>query len=259
MRVLAFIFLFIHYAYTKKQFSNIECSFPSPLYESKRKMSEKKIMESKAALNELFQFFSSHNTTSFAYIDCGMSLGIYRENMWWEDGDVDIRFGHNKATLSIPKVPRFFSLNNVEVWGDPWSSYGKARKPTSNEIKSIQSNLCIYDIPSVGPFYLYKHPYLKRHITNLYGPFWFIRLPFKGVRTELFSKWHHNKKEAQWHITRHKLRQMDLNSNNVIEVSEVDAYVIKDGIDILQYNISISLAERRDAAQQATFILQYQI
>ena len=50
---------------------------------------------------------------------------------------------------------------------------------------------------------------------------------------------------------------MDLNLNNGIEASEVDAYDIKDGIDILQFNISISLAERLDAARQATFILQY--
>lgn len=131
------------------------------------------------------------------------------------------------------------------------------KKPTSNEIKSIRSNLCIYDIPFVGPFYLYKNHYLKKYIRKLYGSFWFIRLPFKGFRTEAFSKWHRNK-DVNWHATRHKLRQMDLNSNNVIEVSEVDAYVIKDGIDILQYNISISLAERLDAAEQATFILNYQ-
>lgn len=152
------------------------CNWPRPLYnidKYKRELrhNKKSIIKQLTNLNS---WLLKHYETSFMYLDSGILLGLYRDGILLEDGDIDVRFGSldDHPSYSYP-----ISLNDVRQWGDPWTDWGhNPRSCTILDIKRIHTRLCREPISS---FMAYKCP--LNQLRSTYGPLWFLRLPYPLV------------------------------------------------------------------------------
>ena len=104
----------------------------------------------------------------------------------------------------------------------------------------------------------------RRAFEYTYGDFWFVRLPWKGVRNpETWYDYAHQRAnpvwQKSWNKTIEVLNRMDKDKDGVITVSELDERVYSDGIIKLNYRAQIDGQQRCRAASLMTFLLRYNL
>jgi len=230
------------------------CSWPLPLYapDTTRQM---KHVKKKQVLAELRRLKNWHDQKQgcFMYLDNGVLLGLYRDGVVLDDGDVDIRFGCIDDGHPPYRYP--ISLEDVRRWGDPWTDWGHhPRAPTHADITRIHRRLCVD--PSTD-FFVHDYPLVVEELKTAHGPLWFVRLPeWKGEYYHLFYE-RATAKEKKWTKTIARLRNIDTNRDHSISTSEINAFVVADGILWERYKTQISARDRCRAARMATWLIRF--
>tara|TARA_B110000444_G_scaffold240900_1_gene256724 strand:- start:15345 stop:17546 length:2202 start_codon:yes stop_codon:yes gene_type:complete len=247
------------------------CDWPLPIYPqyttTKPSQTLLKNMEN------LKSFFQENSKYSFSYIDSGQALGMYRNGGFISsDGDIDVRYGicldclpNTKTTKKFPRKIGAISMNNFAEWGDMWTRKAVAFDVDAEYLKSVKSDLCLQNYSDGHSYWVHKNNLQRSAFQFTYGDFWFVRLPWKGVhqvtRWETFAQtidrtidmWHDS-----WRRSLSKIQTMDANKDNIINISELNQYLLRDGIIYERYEKSISEYERCRAAAMLTFLVRFQ-
>mmetsp|Transcript_10789 Transcript_10789/g.39079 ORF Transcript_10789/g.39079 Transcript_10789/m.39079 type:complete len:347 (-) Transcript_10789:2437-3477(-) len=239
------------------------CDWPPPLYQLHVEGENHSAIYT--SLNSSRDFFIRN--FSFAYIDTGGALGLFRDGSIFivGDSDVDVRFGICKActdseALTMPQVHSFISFNDFEVWGDRYRSE-KPESVTMSVLQRVHKDLCLNEIGPDTWFWTLKSVAQKKANIYNYGEFWFVRVPFKGFHD--LEKWYSYATSSgipwqiNWKATLSVLRQIDTNLDNHIDQEEMEKRIKSDGINLSRYYSQISLRERCRAAAQMTFFLKF--
>lgn len=237
----------------KKTFSP-KCKWPNPLYTSSIGKVDTKSIASD--LQKLEAVIKQNKDNSFAYMDTGAALHLYRDGGIAEtDSDIDINWG---GTAKPPKVGNKISINRFEKWGDLWTLQMKKSIVTEKIVKKLwQDKICIFKRGDIS-FYTVKN--MRLAFENLFGAFWFVRIPFKGVH-DTHDWYKHVTKKTGWgayfYNALRKIEEMDTNGDNMISIEEVNQKVTHDNINSIEYELQISQRDRCRAAAMLTFLLKY--
>ena len=112
-------------------------------------------------------------------------------------------------------------------------------------------------MPDRSPIQTLRHT--RTDIETEYGPHWFIRMPWKGMRPAEFFNWAKGPHWAHgaWMSSIKVMKKIDSNTDFQITVKEIDDHVVKEGIDVDQYNQQILPRDRCRAAAMLTYLLNY--
>ena len=256
---------------SNKKDSNNHCDWPRPIYKQENKIKNMDVIVQN--LDNLKLFFEKNSNFSFSYIDSGQALGIYRgEGFIQSDGDIDIRYAicsdcpqKTKTQTTFPQKIGTISMNNFAEWGDIWTRKTIAFDIDAAYLNSVKSDLCLQNYSGTHSYWVHKNSLQRSAFQFTYGDFWFVRLPWKGLhqvtRWQKFANtkdhtidmWHDS-----WRRSLQKINTMDINDDNIISVSELNQYVLRDGIIYDRYMESISEYERCRAAAMLTFLIRFQ-
>ena len=235
-----------------------ECSWPPPLYPNKDKTSQKYMKR----LTQIQNWAESNKDSALVYLVSGGLLGMYRDGALISyDSDIDIRYAvsnkQERAELSKLKLG-ITSLNDMKKWGDHWNGFWYIEPEEVNDDLIDKFNRNYICKPSRSSP-IQTHIHARKEIEYTYGPFWFIRMSFKGMRLDKFieyvnpSYWFHK----DWAEMIKTIKKIDSDGNHDVTVDEISRYVEKDGIDIAQYNLQISQRDRCRASRMLNWILEY--
>ena len=205
-----------------------------------------------------------HRDDSVVYLQSGGLLGMYRDGaLVAGDSDIDIRCGFLKKVSKDDKKGLWklkgstTSFNDLTVWGDKWNGFTVIypNEVTDATVRELQSLMCMP--PRSSP--LQTHKYARLEIEFVYGPQWFIKMPWKGQNPSQYKKWVNPRDtwHRQWAGCITVIDKMDTDRNGAITTREIDAYVIRQGIDVEQYRKQISVRDKCRAAAMLNFVLEF--
>lgn len=223
----------------------------------------------------LQEWAMKHRRDTVMYLQSGVLLGMYRDGGFIkDDNDIDIRFAFRNndfGDLGMEEFELILSLdeklafNNLYMWGDIVNGFytvnvGQFKvggvNMSNKVMEHLSKELCMP--PRSSPFM--THKYTRAEMEFEYGPFWFVKLSFKGMFVQKFQEWatpssdHFHK---YWTGLVRQIHAMDVNNNNVVSPHEVDQKVSKDGIDLVEYSKQISSRDKCRAAAMLTWLLVY--
>ena len=256
---------------SNQKYSSNHCDWPPPLYKKAKKLQNfDKIVKN---INDLKILFENNSNFSFSYIDSGQALGVYRDGVFIAtDSDIDIRYAicsdcmqNEEIYTKFPPKIGMISMNNFAEWGDIWTRRTIAFNVDAAYLKTVKSDLCLQNYAGKHFYWFHKNTIQRSAFQFTYGDFWFVRLPWKGVhqinRWQEFAQttdhtidmWHDS-----WQRSLKKIETMDVNDDQTISVTELNRYLLQDGIIYERYLESISDYERCRAAAMLTFLIRFQ-
>tara|TARA_B110000977_G_scaffold194922_1_gene272418 strand:- start:1470 stop:6215 length:4746 start_codon:yes stop_codon:yes gene_type:complete len=233
-----------------------QCAWPPPLYPNKAKTPQKYLKR----LAEI-QKWAENNKDSLVYLVSGGLLGMYRDGaLISSDSDIDIRYDvpkKKKADFLKFKSGKL-SLNALKKWGDHWNGFRYINPEDINDdfVAKFNKDLICKPLRS-SP--IQTHIHTRVELEYAYGPAWFIRMTFKGMVVEKYidyvkPKNHFN---IDWVKMIKTIEKIDADGDSYVTVPEINKYVIKDGIDLKQYNLQISQRDRCRASKKLSWLLEY--
>jgi len=207
------------------------------------------------------QRWADKNKDSLVYIVSGGLLGMYRDGALISyDSDIDIRYDIPKKKKSDFLKFKYgkLSLNALKTWGDHWNGFWYINPEDINRsfIDKFNNEL-ICKPPRSSP--IQTHIHTRIEIEYTYGPAWFIRMSFKGMVVEKYIDYvkpraHFNR---DWRGMIKTIEKIDADGDRDVTVSEINNYVIEDGIDVKQYDLQILPRDRCRASRMLTWLLEY--
>ena len=243
------------------------CSWPLPLYPNAKQQPQKYLNTLKS-----IQLWSEQNNDDVVlYLQSGGLLGLYRDGtLIPTDSDIDIRIelkrnidskrkSKLKAQLAMfkKKLPKL-SFNYLSTWPDIRNGFWHIKTTDVNDDLIDRFNeMYICMPPRSSP--IQTHVYTRKELEHTYGPFWFIRMSFKGMNLQEFIDYVNPSYmfHKDWLKMIKTIKKMDSDGNKDVTVGELTEYVKMDGIDIAQYNLQISQRDRCRASRMLNWILEY--
>ena len=255
-------------AYREKYFN---CDWPPPLYPQTALTSQKQLK----VLHSVQLWAEQNQKNAIVYLHNGGLLGFYRDGALVSgDSDIDIRYSIKKNIASkiktklkaelktFKKQLKLLSFNDMYQWGDVWG------EPVAGKCYTEKKDVTDQLIDELNTYYLCKPTgnsplqtkvNVRKEITYGYGPAWFIKMASKGVLFQEYmdyvnpkSNWNRN-----WLSMLKTIHSIDQNSDSIVSLVELNNYVQKVGIDLVQYDLQISLRERCRARKYLTWNMAY--
>lgn len=225
------------------------CNWPAPLYPQ----TKKRQIDS---LSIVQKWLVAHRSTAVAYLQSGVLLGLYRDGTaMLKDNDIDIRFGVmgnnakiRKQLLALKRQDSELSFNDMSAWGD-FSNYISKNNVDDQLLTELSERLCL---AARSPIQTLNNA--RQDLENEYGPFWFVKVPFRGMHVQKWKSWTNS---VEWRKMMSIISKMDVNSDSTISTDELDAYVLMDGIDEKEYKNQISSVDKCRAAAGLSWLINY--
>ena len=227
-----------------------DCGWPPPLYPH----SPRTPAADMAVLSEVQGWATHHQNDSFLYLYEGGLVGMYRDGgLIPGDGDIDVMY-HVNSSFDEKELNRLMKLKSKSTRQFKLSFQAdRFRYHTKYSLcKPIRSPLQTLDDA-------------RTRLEFRYGPHWFVKMPWKCQVPRYFLRWSRpdpkNREDMffhhSWRRSVNMVKNMDKNKDGVVNKSELDSHVIKDGIDEAEYRLQITSRDRCRAAAMLTWLLAY--
>ena len=159
-------------------------------------------------------------------------------------------------------------MNDYATHGDWWTRRAAPMKVEQHYVDEVKRELCLktfHTAHGTASFWFHQRSVQVRAFEFLYGDFWFVRVPWKGLRHAgwWYAAAQHNSTSVtfqhQWDTLQKLLKIVDKDGDGTISGIELDDKVLADGIDPQRYVEQIGAHQRCRAAALMTFLLQYNV